>query len=223
MFKMGLHDPFRHFKHKLWPKEGLWVKLTIWLLTTKSQESPRFPCMQMVCHIPLESSQQGLQKNLDFISIVGLHTKLWAPKVTRVPTLGILGLPLGSFGLRVLGQNDIWVLVPWLGIEYTIKGKVVASPKFGLWWILWIHGCPWLVHASKCSNYALTNLLLSLCKSLWVNELLVNLLSPIPELQHAPLPRKCYEPKNVPQLFFLLLSSFWTRSWVYQGAWGCVI
>jgi hypothetical protein len=23
MFKIGLHDPFEHFKHKLWPKEGL--------------------------------------------------------------------------------------------------------------------------------------------------------------------------------------------------------
>jgi hypothetical protein len=33
--------------------------------------------------------------------------------------------------LGVLGQNDIWVLVPWLGTKYTIRGKVVASPK--LW------------------------------------------------------------------------------------------
>jgi hypothetical protein len=33
---------------------------------------------------------------LDLISIEGLHTKLWAPKVIRVPTLGISGLPLGS-------------------------------------------------------------------------------------------------------------------------------
>jgi hypothetical protein len=22
MFKMGVHDPFEYFKHKLWPKEG---------------------------------------------------------------------------------------------------------------------------------------------------------------------------------------------------------
>jgi len=31
-----------------------------------------------------------------FISIGGLHAKLWAPKVTRVLIVGILGLPLGS-------------------------------------------------------------------------------------------------------------------------------
>jgi hypothetical protein len=29
MFKMGSHHPFEHFKHKLWPKEGLGIKLAI--------------------------------------------------------------------------------------------------------------------------------------------------------------------------------------------------
>jgi hypothetical protein len=29
MSKMGLHDPFGHLKHKLWPKERLGVKLAI--------------------------------------------------------------------------------------------------------------------------------------------------------------------------------------------------
>jgi len=37
MFKMGSHDPFELLKHKLWPKEGLKVKVPIWLSTTKSQ------------------------------------------------------------------------------------------------------------------------------------------------------------------------------------------
>ncbi len=50
-----------NWKHKLWPKEGLGVKLPIWLPTIKSQESPRFPCFQVACHISLESSWRGLQ------------------------------------------------------------------------------------------------------------------------------------------------------------------
>jgi len=45
MSKMGLHDPFGHFKHKLWPKEESGLKLTTRLPTIKSQESPRFPCV----------------------------------------------------------------------------------------------------------------------------------------------------------------------------------
>jgi hypothetical protein len=76
---------------------------------------------------------------LDLISIGGLHRKLCAPKVARVP-----------------GQNVIWMLVPWLGTEYTIRGKVVTSPKSGLWWILWVQVRPWLVLAPKvfklCTN-----------------------------------------------------------------------
>ncbi len=37
---------------------------------------------------------------LNFISIGGLHIKLWGPKVAKVPTLGILGLALGSLGTK---------------------------------------------------------------------------------------------------------------------------
>jgi hypothetical protein len=60
MFKMGSHDPFEYLKHKLWPKEGLWIILQIWLSTIKSQESPWFKLHQMACHISLESIQLGL-------------------------------------------------------------------------------------------------------------------------------------------------------------------
>jgi len=61
MFKMGSYCSFGHLKHKLWPKEGLGVKLPISLPTRKSQESTRFTCLQTVCDIPLESSRRGLQ------------------------------------------------------------------------------------------------------------------------------------------------------------------
>jgi len=59
MSKMGSHCSFGHLKHKLWPKEKLEVKLTIWFPTTKSRESTRFSCVQMVCNIPLKSSRRG--------------------------------------------------------------------------------------------------------------------------------------------------------------------
>jgi len=94
MSKMGSHDPFGHLKHKLWPKERSRVKLAIWLPTTKSQESPQFPCVQVACDILLESFRWGLQLCCDLISIGGLHTKLWG--VTRIPTLAISRFPLGS-------------------------------------------------------------------------------------------------------------------------------
>jgi hypothetical protein len=61
MSKIGLHCSFGHLKHKIWPKEGLGVKLPIWLPTRKSQESTQFTWLQRACNILLESSRQELQ------------------------------------------------------------------------------------------------------------------------------------------------------------------
>jgi hypothetical protein len=61
MSKMGSHDPFGHLKYKLWPKERSRVKLEVWFPTTKSQESTRYPCVQVACNRPLKSSWWRLQ------------------------------------------------------------------------------------------------------------------------------------------------------------------
>jgi hypothetical protein len=82
MSKMHSHDPFGYLKHKLWPKERLKVKLVVWLLTTKSQESPSFTCVQVMCHILLKSSQQGLK--LCF----GFHLNLKSTKEITSPQSG---------------------------------------------------------------------------------------------------------------------------------------
>ncbi len=67
--------------------------------------------------------------------------------------------------LGVLGQNDIWVLVPWLGTEYTVRGRWGLPPSSGrgeFHEFVFARGS--FVH-QKCSNYALTNLLFNLCRS----------------------------------------------------------
>jgi hypothetical protein len=131
---MGLHCSFWHLKHKLWPKEGPGVKLPVWLSIRKSQESTRFTCLQTALDIPLESSRWGYNFASDHISIRGLLAKLWGSKVT--------GFQLGRFWdshLGVPGQKLIWMWALWRGVEYTIRGKVVASPKFGPWWVLCVH------------------------------------------------------------------------------------
>jgi hypothetical protein len=96
MFKIGLHDSFGHFKHKLWPKEGSWIKLPIWLPTIKSQESFDFLAWRWHATHQWKALDEGYNFALDLISIGGLHTKLWGPKVTRVPILGIFGFAFGS-------------------------------------------------------------------------------------------------------------------------------
>jgi hypothetical protein len=44
--------------------------------------------------------EEGYNFALNFISIGGLHAKLWGPKVVGGPTLGISGLPFGSPGTK---------------------------------------------------------------------------------------------------------------------------
>jgi hypothetical protein len=55
-----------------------------------------------------------------------------------------------------LEQNAIWMWASWRGTKYIIRGKVVASPKSRLWWVLWIRICPWFVLTPKvlqlCTN-----------------------------------------------------------------------
>jgi hypothetical protein len=97
---MGSNDPFGHLKHKLWPKESPGVKLPIWFLTIKSRESTRIPCARWRATYHWKVLNEGYYFFLDLISIEGLHIKLWGPKVTGVPTLGISRLPFESPGTK---------------------------------------------------------------------------------------------------------------------------
>jgi hypothetical protein len=102
------------------------------------------------------------------------------------------------------------------------KRKVVASFKFGLWWILWVRVCPWLVHAPKVFQLCINQLVVWFVWFVWVIELLVNLPSPHPGVPTRPCTPKCYELGNAPQLLFLSMSSPFDLQWVHQRAWGCV-
>jgi hypothetical protein len=126
---------------------------------------------------------EGYNFFLNLISIEGLYTKLWGPKVAKVLTLGI------------------WMWASWRGTKYTIRGKVVTSPKSGPWWVLWIRVCPWLVLTPKVFKLCINQLIV------WFVDVYVSswrlsfFLVPIPELQHAPLPPKFCELENVPLIF----------------------
>jgi hypothetical protein len=104
--------------------------------------------------------------------------------------------------LGVPRQNDIYVLVPWPGTKYTIRGKVVASTKSRPCWVLWVYVCPWFVRALKCSSYALTNLLFGLCRSVWVIKLLINLPSPHPGAPARPSTPEMLRAKEHTPTFF---------------------
>jgi hypothetical protein len=161
---MGSHDPFGHFKHKLWPKEGPRVELPIWLLTTKSWESLRLTCVQVACNIPMESSWQGIQLCL-------------RPNLNRRSACKIMGLQscrspnFGNFETPTLESQDKMTFECWS------HGQAQSILQGGRWWFSPSSVCDescesifarGLSMHQKRSNYALTNLLFGLCKSAWI-------------------------------------------------------
>jgi hypothetical protein len=160
---MGLHDLFGHLKHKLWPKEGSGVKLVVWFPTTKSQESPRFPYVQMTCDIPLESSQWLLQLCFKPHLNQRFEHKVMGPQSRRSPNFGILGLPLGN--LRTKSHLDVGLVKRHI-VYYRREGG--GFPQVRAWWVLWVRICLWLVLAPKVLQLCINHLLLVLCKFVWV-------------------------------------------------------
>jgi hypothetical protein len=98
--KMGLHNLFGCLKDKLWLKEGSKFKLPIWLLTTKNQESPWFPCMQVVCDISLESFQRKLELFFRPHLNWRFAHKVMNPQSCRSPCLKNLGIQFASLGTK---------------------------------------------------------------------------------------------------------------------------
>jgi hypothetical protein len=147
----------------------------------------------------------------DLVTIGGLHAKLWAPKVEGVPIVGISGLPFGSPGTKC--HLDVALMERH---KIYFKGEGGGFPQIRAMVSL---VNPRLLMARPNTKSAQTMhwpmCCLVLCRSKWVNKLLVILPSPILELQHTPLPPKCCEPRSVPQILALFLFSLQTHIWVY--------
>jgi hypothetical protein len=159
---MGSHDPFGYLKQKLLPKEGPEVKLAIWLLTTKSQESTRFPWVQMTCNILLESSWWRLQLCFKPHFNQRFAHKVMGPQNRKTPNFGS---PKRKCHLDV-------GLVKKHRVYY--KGKGGGFPQ--VLWVLWVWICPWLVLTPKVLQLCINHLVFDfvhVCVSSWCLSLLL--------------------------------------------------
>ncbi len=104
---------------------------------------------------------EGYNFVLDLISIGGLHTKLWGPKVVGVPTLTISGLPLGSPGTK--NHLDVG-LVERHKVYY--KGEGGGFPQVRAVVSLVNLSCSWFVLAPKVFQLCINHFVLVLCRSM---------------------------------------------------------
>jgi hypothetical protein len=122
MSKMASCGPFGHLQHMLWQREGSGVKLAVWLLSTKSQESTRPRCVQVECDTLFESSRGEIQ--------VCFKTHPNRRSEQRVMTLQSLGSP----------NRDSFRTPPWESQDKKLfgcgcHGKAQNILYGGKWWL----------------------------------------------------------------------------------------
>jgi len=125
---------------------------------------------------------KGYNFYLNFTSIKKIHKKLWAFKTLGLPISGISELP--SWSPETKWHLDVG---PMAKHRYYYKG--------GRWWLPPNPGCDKsyefmftcaLSMHQKCFNYALTNLLFGLCRSMWIIYSLFTHPSPYPGAPTCP-------------------------------------
>jgi hypothetical protein len=186
MSKMGLYDPFGYLKHKLWPKEGSRIELAIWLPTIKSQESSRFLCVHGACHISLKSFRRELQLCFKHHFNRRSTHKVMGPQSRKSRNFG---------NLETKCHLDVG-LVERHKVYY--KGEGDGFPQVRAVVSLVSLNFSWFVLTPKMLKLCINQLVIWFVQVHVSNWCLSFFLVPILELQHAPLPPKCYEPGNVP-------------------------
>jgi len=117
---MGSHDTFKYLKHKLWPKEGPWVKVPIWLSLIKSQKSPWNRCVQVVVTYHWKALDKGYNISLDLTSIGDLKKIIMAFQNEKSPNFENFGSPKTKWHLDV---------APMANHKEYYKGDGVSFPQ----------------------------------------------------------------------------------------------
>jgi hypothetical protein len=175
----------------------------------KITNQPNFLTCRQCATYYWKAMDQGYNFALDLIAIEGLHTKLWVPKIVGVPTVGILG------------QNAIWMWPPCKGANNIIRGKVVVSPKCGLWWVSWVWIRPWLVLAPKVLKLCTNPFVLVLCISMWIIEACQLFLVSSWSSEMPLYPSIVLQVRERPQLLALPLFSVWDSHFNPSRSWEC--
>jgi len=110
----------------------------------------------------------GYNFALNLISIWGLHAKLWAPKIAKIPSLAISGLPLGSPETKC-----------HLDVGFVERHKVYHKEEGGgfpqVWAVVSLVSLvnpsyPCFILTPKVLQLCTNHLMLVLCRFVWVIE-----------------------------------------------------
>jgi hypothetical protein len=152
---------------------------------------------------------------LDLISIKGLHTKLWAPKVERIPIVGISEFPFGS-------PRTKW----HLGAGPVAMHKVYYKGEGGGFPQVWVVMSLCLLVVSLCTKMLQlhTNQFFVWFVQVYVSNWTCLWIFLVPSCSsNMPFyPQSAASQGTHPNSFSFRCLNLWTRNWIHQGAWGCV-
>jgi hypothetical protein len=149
-----------------------WVRIAHLDIWNTSYSQKILACRQRATYC-WKALDESYNFDLDHITIKGFHTKLCASKVAKIPTVGILGLPLGSPGTK----NHLDVALVESCIVY-YKGDGGGYPQVWAVVSLVSPSCPWLFLTPKVPQLCTNHLVLVLCRFMWVVEACEFLLVP---------------------------------------------
>jgi len=96
MSKIGLHDPFGSSSTSYGQKKGQKSNCQFDSQPLEVKNFHNFLVCRWHATYHWKALNKGYNFSSNFISIRGLHTKLWTPKVVGIPNVRISGLPFGN-------------------------------------------------------------------------------------------------------------------------------
>jgi hypothetical protein len=162
---MGSHCPFEHLNTNYGQKKGQESNWQFDSRPLKVGNRPDLLVFRWRARYHWKTLNRGYNFALDLIAIKGLHMKLCALKVARIPVVGILGLPLRSPGTK--SHLDV-ALVESCRVYY--KGEGGGFPQVQALVSLVNPNCLWFVLTPKVLQLCINPFVLVLCKFVWVIE-----------------------------------------------------
>jgi hypothetical protein len=141
---MGSHHPFGIWNTSYGQKKGRESNWQFDSRPLKVRNRHDFLACRWRVTYRWKDLNEGYNFVLEFISIEGLHAKLWHLKVARIPTLAISRLPLGS--PRTKSHLDVG---PMERHKVYYKGEGGGFPQVRTVVSLVNPSCPWLVLSPK--------------------------------------------------------------------------
>jgi hypothetical protein len=207
---MGSHCSLKHLKHNLWPKEGLGIKLSVWLpIRKKSGIHPIYLSANDVQHTIKKLSTRATTF-LEAAHRLEVCLQSYGAPKSRESSLA----RFRDSHSGVPGEKSHLDVGSMANHRVYYKGEGGGFPQVQAVVSFVCPCCPWLVLTPEVLQLCTNHLVWVVCMPVWVSEACQLFLVPSRNFNTPFYPSKCCELRSMPRLFLLPLCYIWTHIWV---------